>query len=88
MGSPASGCAGDTHSDGDTVFVKGPSAAPPESQRRSPFCPCYLSISFLNLCVGGLCLMVVLLSPEVTHCRLHLQKAFAVVIQVDCEGKD
>lgn len=82
MGSPASGCAGDTHSDGETVFVKGPSAAPSESQRRSPLCLCYLSIIFLNLCV------VVLLSPEVTHCGLHLQKAIAVVIQVDCEGKD
>lgn len=64
MRSPASGCAGDTCSNGDTVFVKGPSAAPSESQ---VFYLCYLSITFLNLCVGGLYLTVVHLSPEVTH---------------------
>lgn len=67
MGSPAPVCAGDTHSNGEIVFVKGPSAAPSESQRRSSFYLCYLSITFLNLCIGGLCLNVVHLSPDVTH---------------------
>lgn len=70
MRSPESGCAGDTCSNGDTVFVKGPSAAPSEPQRRSPFYLCYLSITFPNLCVSGLCLTVVHLSPEVTHFSL------------------
>lgn len=53
IGSPASGCAGDTYSNGDTVFVKGLSAAPADSQSRSPFYLCYCSITFLNLCVSG-----------------------------------
>lgn len=37
QGPPASGSAADTHSNVNTVLVKGLSAAPSESQSRSPF---------------------------------------------------
>lgn len=63
-GSPASGSAADTHSNVNTVLVKGPSAAPSESQSRSPFYLCYLSVTFLNLRISGLCLAAVNLLPR------------------------
>lgn len=87
---PASVSLADTHSNVNPVLVKGPSAAPSESQNRSPFWSpfylCYLSHSLTSLSMVYGC------SPLVTmrslESWLYLQKATAAVIQAVWEGKD
>ena len=88
-GSPASGSAADTHSNVNTVLVKGPSVPPSESQSRSPF---YLALSVILASHSLTSVSVVsgcsqLVTQESLVGCLYLQKAAAVVIQVDWEGK-